>query len=217
MSATMIDFSCAKCGTQFTVPANYAKRRARCKSCGGEITVPAATTSSEPTSSASSSATDAPRLSPRARRLLADAEQINKVFENFGTIHVIEVRGSPPDTYRIGFRISGLAPGKKPDQPVPCERHEAEIQLPADYPRSKPLCRMLTPVFHPNIDPSVICVGDHWTAGERLVDLVVRIGEMLAYQAYNLKSPLDAHAAMWADLNAEKLPIDRRSLHPAGL
>jgi ubiquitin-protein ligase/DNA-directed RNA polymerase subunit RPC12/RpoP len=212
MDDMTIDFSCGKCGTKFTVPASYAKRRARCKSCGGEVTVPPA-----PTAADASGAATGPRLSPRARRLLADAEQMNKVFENFGTIHVIEVRGSPPDTYRIGFRISGLAPGKKPDQPVPCERHEAEIQLPADYPRSKPLCRMLTPVFHPNIDPSVICVGDHWTAGERLVDLVVRIGEMLAYQAYNLKSPLDAHAAMWTDLNAQKLPTDNRSLHPAGL
>ena len=67
---------------------------------------------------------------------------------------------------------------------------------------------MLTPIFHPNIDPATICVGDHWTAGERLVDLAVRIGEMIAYQAYNIQSPLDAEAAMWADLNAAKLPVD---------
>jgi ubiquitin-protein ligase len=74
---------------------------------------------------------------------------------------------------------------------------------------------MLTPVYHPNIDPSHVCVGDHWTAGERLVDLVVRIGEMLAYQAYNIRSPLDAHAAMWADLNPDKLPTDSRTIRPA--
>jgi hypothetical protein len=49
------------------------------------------------------------------------------------------------------------------------------------------------------------------------VDLIVRIGEMLAYQAYNIKSPLDAHAAMWADLNAEKLPMDARTIRPAEL
>jgi hypothetical protein len=61
---------------------------------------------------------------------------------------------------------------------------------------------MLTPCFHPNIEPATICVGDHWTAGERLVDLVVRIGEMITYQAYNIKSPLDGEAAMWADLHA---------------
>jgi hypothetical protein len=70
---------------------------------------------------------------------------------------------------------------------------------------------------HPNFDPTTICVGDHWTAAERLVDLVVRIGEMIAYQAYNVKSPLDGEAAMWADLNQHRLPIDKRDLRPPGL
>ncbi len=28
-----------------------------------------------------------------------------------------------------------------------------------------PPCRMLTPVFHPNVDPQKICIGDHWSAG----------------------------------------------------
>ena len=100
---------------------------------------------------------------------------------------------------------------------MPRTVHQVEIQLTSEYPRQSPKCRMLTPVFHPNIDPASICVGDHWTAGERLVDLVIRIGELLAYQAYNIRSPLDAHAAMWADLNADKLPTDARTVRPAEL
>lgn len=76
---------------------------------------------------------------------------------------------------------------------------------------------MLTPIFHPNIEPAVICVADHRTASERLADLVVRIGEMLAFQAYNLKSPLDGEAAMWTDLNQNRLPIDARDLRPPEL
>jgi ubiquitin-protein ligase len=92
-----------------------------------------------------------------------------------------------------------------------------EIKWTGDYPRTKPMCRMLTPIFHPNIDTATICVGDHWTAGERLADLVIRIGEMLAYQAYNIQSPLDAEAAMWADLNKAALPLDTRNLHPPEL
>jgi len=75
---------------------------------------------------------------------------------------------------------------------------------------------MLTPIFHPSINSSTICVGDHWTADERLVDLVIRIGEMIAYQAYNLKSPLDGEAAMWADLNQHRLPTDSRDLQLPG-
>src|SRR5205814_10496696 len=93
-------------------------------------------------------------------------------------------------------------------------RHQVEIRLVSYYPRIAPMCKMLTPVFHPNIEPATICVGDHWTAGERLVDLAIRIGELIAYQAYNIKSPLDAEAAMWADLNMSRLPVDERNMAP---
>src|SRR6202035_1846475 len=111
--------------------------------------------------------------------------------------------------------VRGLDRGKK-NQPVPRERHLVEIQLTSEYPRISPKCKMLTPIFHPNIDPATICVGDHWAAGERLVDLVIRIGEMIGYQAYNIKSPLDGEAAMWADLHTAELPIDPRSMIPPG-
>ena len=59
------------------------------------------------------------------------------------------------------------------------QTHRAEVFLPLDYPRQPPFCRMLTPVFHPNIDPAKICIGDHWSAGQSLAQLVCRIGEML--------------------------------------
>lgn len=37
---------------------------------------------------------------------------------------------------------------------------------------------------------------------------------MLVYQAYNIKSPLDGEAAMWADQNRQYLLIDNRDLRP---
>ena len=40
--------------------------------------------------------------------------------------------------------------------------------------------RMLTPVFHPNFDDSMVCVGDFWAASEGLDDLIIRIGRMIA-------------------------------------
>jgi ubiquitin-protein ligase len=151
----------------------------------------------------------------RTRRLLADAEHMAQAFTHSPLIKILESQGTPPDLYRIEYDIQSLEPTDNPEQPAPRNVHQVEIQLTADYPRMPPQCKMLTPVYHPNIDPSHICVGDHWAAGERLVDLVIRIGEMLAYQAYNIKSPLDAHAAMWADLNGDKLPTDSRTIRPA--
>lgn len=154
-----------------------------------------------------------PKLPMRIRRLLADAKQMSEAFQKFPLIQPIAAVGNPPELYRIQYNVRGLAHGPN-GQPIYRNQHVVEIQLTSEYPRQSPRCKMLTPAFHPNIEPASICVGDHWTAGERLVDLVVRIGEMIAYQAYNIKSPLDGAAAMWADLNSHHFPIDNRDLHP---
>ncbi len=207
----VIEFACASCGRKYTVPDAAAGRSARCK-CGMTVTVPPAT---NPGQAPDLTPLVAARVPMRTRRLAADAAQMAVAFAGFPAIKVVSTVGEPPETYRIEYRVQGLERGSgRKLEPVTREEHLVEIQLTADYPRLGPKCKMLTPVFHPNIDPATICVGDHWTAGERLVDLVVRIGEMIAYQAYNIKSPLDGEAAMWADLNGERLPVDARNLRP---
>ena len=204
----MIEFSCAACAKKYTVPDAAAGRKARC-ACGETIVVPAPAIASD---SPDLSQLLAAKIPMRTRRLIADAKHMASAFDHFPLIRVRSTKGDPPETYQIEFNVRSLDQGKK--APLPREQHVAEIQLTADYPRVSPKCRLLTPIFHPNIDAATICVGDHWSAGEKLVDLVVRIGEMLAYQAYNIKSPLNAEAAMWADLNAAQLPTDNRSLRP---
>ena len=153
------------------------------------------------------------RRSPRMRRLYSDADSMIRAFMRFSPIQIVRADGTPPDRYQIQYNIMGLVRGAG-GQPVRRDSHLVEIQLTAEYPRQSPKCKILTPIFHPNFDPTIICVGDHWTAAESLVDLVVRIGEMIAYQQYNVKSPLDGEAAMWADLNKHLFPIDPTSLRP---
>jgi ubiquitin-protein ligase len=238
----MIEFSCPSCAKHFRVPDEYAGRSAKCKGCGGAVTVPRPAPAAEPAPCLTGlvgepappavppsppsppspppavSPSPEPRLPMRTRRLMADAQAMADALRRSDVIKILATEGDPPDVYRLEYLIRSLAPGEDvDDEPTPRDVHQVEIRLTADYPRMAPKCKMLTPVYHPNIDPSHICVGDHWTAGERLVDLVVRIGEMLAYQAYNIRSPLDAHAAMWADLNADKLPTDARTVRPAEL
>ena len=156
------------------------------------------------------------KIPMRTRRLRADAELMTTAFRNSDAIHVIPLAGNPPEAYRVRYSIDSLKPGPEAE-PIPSSAHEIEIQLTSEYPRQSPKCKILTPIFHPNFDATTICVADHWTAGERLVDLVIRIGEMIAFQAYNIQSPLDGQAAMWADLNRTKLPTDARNLHPVDL
>jgi ubiquitin-protein ligase len=150
-------------------------------------------------------------MQARLRRLQADFEQVQSIFANHPYIRVVNVEGTPPDKYTFAFNVEGLVPTTG-DGFVPGSVHNAEIFLPIDYPRRPPFCRMTTPVFHPNIDPQKICIGDHWSAGQSLAQMVVHIGEMICFQSYNLKSPLNAQAAAWAEQNISTLPLQKADL-----
>ena len=152
-------------------------------------------------------------MSVRLRRLQADHEQIKRGLQSHPAIRIRGVSGAPPDRYQIEYAIRSLqetATGSVTER----TEHVAEIYLTLGYPRQAPQCRMLTPVFHPNIAPHAICIGDHWAAGESLFHLIIRIGEMLAYQSYNVKSPLNGAAARWVEENTAHVPTDPRDLAP---
>lgn len=152
--------------------------------------------------------------SPRQRRLQSDYEALKVRFGNDGPVQLRNTRGNPPERYEIAYNVKGLE--VKPDGTIVSRtQHIAEINLTTGYPRQAPQCKMLTPIFHPNFDPSAICIGDHWAASESLADLVSRIGEMITYQSYNTKSPLNGEAARWADENSNKLPVDKTDFFPA--
>ena len=143
----------------------------------------------------------------RLRRLQADYEKLRAFLAQQPRIRLIQAQGTPPERYQLEFQIKGLREVDEQLQTV--ANHMVEIALPRSYPRLPPQCRMLTPVFHPNIAPHAICIGDHWNAGEPLWSMVARIGEMIAYQSYNTKSPLNGEAARWVESNLDKLPLDK--------
>jgi ubiquitin-protein ligase len=154
-------------------------------------------------------------MPPRIRRLNADYQQMTSVFSKHPCVRIVQTEGSPPEKYVLEFHILGLVPGKEESYNY-SRSHRAEIFLPLDYPRRPPLCRMITPVFHPNIDPQKICIGDHWSAGQTLPQLVMRIAEMIVYQSYNVKSPLNAKAAAWAEEHVDQLPLEKRDFSVSG-
>jgi ubiquitin-protein ligase len=151
--------------------------------------------------------------SPRTRRLLMDAEAIHARLSGWPLIVMSGKAGIPPEVYRFTFNIKGLY--VDPNGNI-LERstHVLEVNLSLGYPRRAPQCRMLTPVFHPNFDDSTVCIGDFWAASEGLDDLIIRIGRMIAFQEYNVKSPLNGLAAKWAEQNQSLLPIDTRGISP---
>lgn len=150
-------------------------------------------------------------MNVRLRRLYADYKHVLKIFENHPNIKLLEVKGDPPERYIFEFLLNGLEEVDD-DKVTAIETHKVEIYLPVDYPRRPPFCRMMTPIFHPNIDPQKICIGDHWSAGQSLDQLIIRIGEMICFQSFNVKSPLNAKAAVWVEKNMARLPLDKADL-----
>ena len=144
--------------------------------------------------------------SPRIRRLILDEQRLQQVFRNWHPIQITGTAGMPPEIYRFTYNLRGLyvSPG---GEILERDVHLLEVNLTLGYPRRAPQCRMLTPVFHPNFDDSMVCIGDFWAASEGLDDLIIRIGRMIAYQEYNTKSPLNGLAAKWAAQNPQLLPV----------
>jgi ubiquitin-protein ligase len=135
-------------------------------------------------------------MNPRLRRLQSDYDLVREIFS--GHPHVfVEPVGTrlPPESYHVRFSVRGLT--LEGEQPTYRDEHEVDILLPRNYPAEKPYCVPLSPIFHPNIR-DYFCIADYWAAGTTLVDVIVKLGDMIQWRIYNPASPLDAIAARWA-------------------
>lgn len=155
-------------------------------------------------------------MNPRQRRLKADFEKIKEEFSDhkYISFKFEENLTGVPERYFFYYRgIKSIKVVEGEDKKKYAEiisEHKIEIYLHIDYPRVKPAAFILTPLFHPNFryaSPHDICIGDYWASGETLVDIVYQIGDLIMYQAYNIKSPLNGIAAKWARENPDLLPL----------
>jgi ubiquitin-protein ligase len=152
-------------------------------------------------------------MSLRVKRLQNEYGRLRELFGDHPRIRVTAVGGDPPDRYRVDYMIRGLE-RHQDGRLIVRDRHVMEITLPVEYPRMPAMCRMMSPVFHPNIDMFSVCTSDFHAAQETLSDLIVRVGQMIAFQKHNVKSPLNAEAAVWCEQNLARLPVDPADLHP---
>jgi ubiquitin-protein ligase len=132
----------------------------------------------------------------RLRRLQAEYENMQRLASDSDLIS-FTTKGRPPDRYVVTYRCKGLV--KNGSRIQMSEHHQIEIILHQQYPDTAPQLRQLTPIFHPNFRGGGICINSgYWTARESLVDLVLRLGNMIVYRNYDPRSPMDADAAQWA-------------------
>ena len=158
--------------------------------------------------------TNAPLGTPRLRRLHADLAAMLELVKVSDFV-TMSYGGNPPDRYRVAYTCRGLHWPEGADRPAVLEHHEADFYLHRDYPRRPPQITWRTAIFHPNIlsaeKGGAVCIGA-WSPSESLADLVVRVGEMVQYKAYNSEDVLNREAAAWAEAHVEELPVDDRPL-----
>ncbi len=147
----------------------------------------------------------------RERRLTQEYTELEEYARLHPRIRIAQVEGSPPERYEIEYRISSLVDN---DESIKvAKEHLVEVAISRNYPRTPPDCRMLTSVFHPNIDTTDIHLDEHWNSETTLVSLVIRIGEMLSYQRYHITSAVNSAAVEWISKNIDQLPLDEIDLH----
>lgn len=155
------------------------------------------------------------RQSPRERRLVADYESLVRLHSE-SSIFSFYHHGAPAEVYDLYFRGIGLWQ-LGDGQVVPRERHHVRIELGAAYPRLIPTLIWRTPVFHPNISTNgVVCLGGYstfWVPSLKLDELCVMLWDMIRYKNFDVNSPYNREAALWArDQSTMEFPLDGRSL-----
>ncbi len=151
-------------------------------------------------------------MTARMRRLTHDYQQIERDFKNHKNIVVTPLGIEPYEKYHVTYYVNGIYLDDTGKVNV-LNTHEVEIILHAEYPTYKPICKIFTPIWHPNFREGQICIGDIWGAGESLTDIIINIGDMIQYKSWNSSSPLSADAARWALENKSLFPVGNVNLN----
>ena len=149
-------------------------------------------------------------MNPRLRRLENDYRDLRGRFDGDPNITITPVGPYPPEKYQVIYRVVSLRLDAT-NELVRTGQTVVTVTLPMGYPREKPHAETLDPVFHPNFG-AYVCIADFWAPGQSLGDIVASIGDMLQYRKYNIRSPLNAVAAEWANSHASTLPIGNVAL-----
>ena len=148
--------------------------------------------------------------SVRDRRLESDYRALRATFEAEDLVEIRAVGTAPFEKYMIVYKVPSLRLNST-GQPMRVDATVVEITLPSDYPRMPPTARTVAGdvVFHPNFNATKICLADHWSPSFQLVDIVREIGELLTWQKFNIRSPLNATAAEWSQQHLNEIPLAR--------
>jgi ubiquitin-protein ligase len=152
--------------------------------------------------------------SPQIRRLRSDRLAMERL-QSESTIFRFSANGLPAQRYVVEFHGKSLA--RERGKVVPRFEHQVEIKLGSSYPRTMPELRWQSPIHHPNISEiGLVCLGGygtHWVPSLQLDELCVMLWDMARFHNYDLRSPYNRDAALWAaNQTAILFPVDGRPL-----
>jgi ubiquitin-protein ligase len=152
--------------------------------------------------------------SPQMRRLRTDLAAMERLMAE-STVLRFRAHGKPAQRYVIEYHGRSLA--RERGKVSVRDRHEVEIKLGAAYPRTMPELRWLSPIYHPNISEiGLVCLGGygtHWVPSLHLDELCVMLWDMARYHNYDIRSPYNRDAALWAaNQSTFSFPVDPRPL-----
>lgn len=159
------------------------------------------------------------RETPRTRRLKSDLRRMS-LLQAESSIMTFEAHTSLQgiaEAYLIRFAGRGAwRPIGSPDV-ITRDQHEVVIRLGANYPRMIPELSWRSPIFHPNISSSgFVCLGGYgtyWAPSLHLDELCIMLWDMVRYKNYDVNSPYNREAALWArGQQGMTFPLDPRSL-----
>lgn len=152
-------------------------------------------------------------MNPRQKRLENEYRELRSTFDADKLVEIIAIGPVPAEKYRIVYKVPSLRLNGK-GQPIKVDATVVEIELPHGYPKVPPVARTIAGdvVFHPNFNTTKICLADHWAPSTQLVDLIKEIGEMLQWQKFNIRSPLNAQAAQWSQDNKNEIPLSNHKI-----
>jgi hypothetical protein len=141
-------------------------------------------------------------------RLAVDHDKLQRLLAVTPAITLVESTGEPPTRYLLEYRVKTWSKDPQGTAIAPLDQVRAEFVLPDGYPRHPPVVRLLSPVYHPNVSGEQVALSPGWSAGTSLPLYLLRLAEVLAFQSYSLKFPLNPAAATWAEQQLATFPTD---------
>ena len=152
-------------------------------------------------------------MRPRDRRLQSEFDEMTSLSDASSLLSFTSV-GVPPTRYTVTTSCHGLM--RWGGRIITASHHQFDIDLDEGFPLVPPSVVWRTPVFHPNIKPPHVCMGDIWYPGFSLAQFCVEICHLIQYKSFNIYDPLDDEAGLWlaASLRAPdpEIPVDDRPI-----